>query len=137
LRIIFTSDAQYENEGPHKGPKFAKGDVFDFTADFAERWIRRFKAVLFGDEHPEVTVNSFEPVLTGQPIPDEAHADAAETADSLKAAVAVEAEIPANWETLGFFKLQAIAKAICGEKPADKAATVEVIKAELAKRAAA
>lgn len=40
-RIEFDRDEQYENEGPLKGPWFRKGEQYDFTEDFADRWLRR------------------------------------------------------------------------------------------------
>ena len=40
-RIEFTADALYEQGGPGKGHTFRKGEVHDFTDDFAERWVRR------------------------------------------------------------------------------------------------
>jgi hypothetical protein len=49
MRIRFTHDAIYETEGPGKGPRFAAGEVHDFTVNFANRWLRRGLAVLAED----------------------------------------------------------------------------------------
>ncbi len=45
-------------------------------------------------------------------------------------------EIPAEWAKLQWFKLQALAKLIVGGPVANKVAAVEIIEAELARRAA-
>lgn len=46
-------------------------------------------------------------------------------------------EIPADWQEHNWFKLQALVKAITGEKPANKEAAAAAIAAELKKRAEA
>lgn len=67
MRVRFTRDALYENEGPNKGHEFKSGEVFDFKPDFANRWIRRDdaveieggkNAVLVGREGPFVPVGA-------------------------------------------------------------------------------
>lgn len=150
MRVIFTASVQYENEGRNKGPRFPAGDVFDFTEDFAQRWLRRNVAIpfLFG-KAPDVTENNFEAVLTGQDIEEAIAAFQAAEEDFVSAAIEHQAppgassadapviEIPTDWETMGFFKLQALVKSVTGEKPRDKVAASEAVHAELAKRAAA
>lgn len=61
MRIQFLRDEQYENEGRNKGPKFAKGELFDFTDAFGQRWLQRGAARLV-DAAINVEENNFEPV---------------------------------------------------------------------------
>jgi hypothetical protein len=41
MKIRFTKDALYENEGRNKGTLYKAGEVHDFDQAFAERWLRR------------------------------------------------------------------------------------------------
>lgn len=45
MRIGFLMTVQYECDGRNKGPHFAKGDVYDCTDEFGNRWIERSNAV--------------------------------------------------------------------------------------------
>lgn len=44
--VRFLDDTQFESEGRGLGPWFLKDEEHTFDPDFAERWIRRGRAVL-------------------------------------------------------------------------------------------
>lgn len=48
MRIKFLRDELYENVGRKQGHPFKKGEVYDVTEDFGERWIRRQAAEAVG-----------------------------------------------------------------------------------------
>lgn len=58
-RIRFTETVIYETEGYQKGPTFKEGTTHDFEDGFADRWLRRNKAV---------EVNTREPMPEDAPI---------------------------------------------------------------------
>lgn len=39
MRVKFLRDELYENIGRNKGHQFSEGEQYDFTVDFAEKWI--------------------------------------------------------------------------------------------------
>lgn len=47
MRVKFTEDYQYENEGRNKGQNFKAGEVKEFRDDIAQRFISRGVAVQF------------------------------------------------------------------------------------------
>lgn len=61
MRIKFLRDEQYESEGRNTGPKFAAGEVYDFTDEFGQRWVQRGAAELI-DSDKVVTENTFKAV---------------------------------------------------------------------------
>lgn len=61
MRVKFLRDEQYENEGRNLGPKFAEGEVYDFTEAFGQRWVQR-GAVEVLDAAVLVEENTFKPV---------------------------------------------------------------------------
>lgn len=61
MRVKFLRDEQYESEGRNQGPRFAAGEVYDFTEEFGQRWLQR-GAVEVIDADKEVGQNNFKPV---------------------------------------------------------------------------
>lgn len=61
MRVKFIRDEQYESGGRNLGPKFAAGEVYDFTEEFGQRWLRR-GAVEVVDADRAVTENTFKAV---------------------------------------------------------------------------
>jgi hypothetical protein len=45
MRIKFLQRTQYESEGRGKGPVYDKDSIHDFPDAFAQKWLRRGKAV--------------------------------------------------------------------------------------------
>lgn len=79
MRIKFRSDQLYESLGRNQGPLFKEGEVYDFTEDFAQRWIGRDVA----DEVP----GGKGAVLVGRDGPFVPVADSAPKAPKAKAVV--------------------------------------------------
>jgi len=74
-RIKFVRDAQYENEGPKKGPKFPTGTVMDATDEFAERWVRRGHAEALDTRAADIGTARYKIVEAGATPAPEGDAD--------------------------------------------------------------
>lgn len=63
MRVQFLRDTIYETEGPKKGPKFGKDEVYDFTTDFGNRWLHRGAAEEIGGGEKAVCVGATGPFV--------------------------------------------------------------------------
>lgn len=109
MRVEFTRTEQYENEGRGKGPIFKKGEQYDFTEDFAQRWIRR-DAVIVIDPEVVVEENTYLPVGGSK---------------------AAKVDVPANFMDLRWQELQALGRQLGLAKNANKAEIHKACRAAL------
>lgn len=66
-RIRFVETVIYETEGYQKGPQYKEGSVHDFEDHFADRWLRRNKAVEVNTREPLAEDAPVEPIPAADP----------------------------------------------------------------------